>query len=57
MRDIAKMLALAAILVGAAGCEEGGKAAGPRELKLAYVMAPGGPAHEQCQSWPPDHAL
>ena len=49
MRDVARIVALAALLAGVPGCEEGGKAAGPRELKLAYVMAPGGPAHEAAE--------
>jgi TRAP-type transport system periplasmic protein len=38
----------AAAMLLAAGCTSDG-GSGPRELKLAYVMAPGGPAHEAAQ--------
>jgi len=42
------LLTLAAAALVAAGCSpDGGD--GPRELKLAYVMAPGGPAHEAAE--------
>ncbi len=41
-------LAVAAVALVATGCGKSGGPGegGPRELKLAYVMAPGGPAHE-----------
>ncbi|NLY00404.1 MAG: TRAP transporter substrate-binding protein [Rhodopirellula sp.] len=41
---------LLAVVVAAAcaGCSPSGPS-GPRELKLAYVMAPGGPAHEAAE--------
>jgi len=43
------LMTLAAALVPlGAGCSSSGQD-GPRELKLAYVMAPGGPAHEAAQ--------
>ncbi len=48
MRAVFVALVLAAVALVLAGLLQPA-ASGPRELKLAYVMAPGGPAHEAAE--------
>ena len=46
MRRFFLILSISVLLISVVfGCRRS-KPEGPRELKLAYVMAPGGPAHE-----------
>jgi tripartite ATP-independent transporter DctP family solute receptor len=49
VRTTVGLLACAALALLGAGCGESKAPGGPRELKLAYVMAPGGPAHEAAE--------
>ena len=44
-------VSLAALAVVASGCRPGGDGGGGRQLKLAYVMAPGGPADEAARQF------
>ena len=43
------LLFVATIALFTTGCPAGRTPGGPRQLKLAYVMAPGGPAHEAAE--------
>ena len=43
-----KLTVACGVFISVAGCGPSGSS-GPKELKLAYVMAPGGPAHEAAE--------
>jgi tripartite ATP-independent transporter DctP family solute receptor len=48
LKHVPVALLVASLTCLTIGCNDGG-GGGPRELKLAYVMAPGGPAHEAAE--------